>query len=264
MPIKLYDLVAQPGGRFFSPPCVRARLSLMTKGVEFEMVEVTYHDLRFIWKERLGVEKATAPFIEREDGSLLMDSLEIAKWLDAEYPDRTNLFLPEAPLPVDVKSAEYLAAIEEYEAYDKNKFRRGDAELASIVFGLFAPRFVRMFDAETAEYWTSEARMGEGVWKRLSSQTPESDAKNLAILKEGLADLSSKEFANGRLFLSSAAKPGMKDFLALSSYRLLRAASANLAAQTFESSEVGEWPKWLQRMNELYPLPLYWERDPKE
>ncbi|GAA5968020.1 hypothetical protein JCM11641_003703 [Rhodosporidiobolus odoratus] len=263
MTVKLYDLVSTTGGRFFSPACVRTRLSLLAKGVPFETVEVTYHDLRFTWKDKLGVEKATAPFIEREDGTLIMDSFEIAKWLDKTYPDRRNLFLPEAPLPVDVESTEYKQAVVDYEAHEQ-RFRRQDSPVPKLVFSIFARRMVKLFDKETAEYWTSEARLGPGVWKGISSLTPKDEAQALTTIREGLAALSPEYFSDGRLFVSSASQPGMKDFSILGSYRLLRSVSAELAKQTFGSEEVGEWPRWLERMAEAYPLPLYWERDAKE
>lgn len=44
-----------------------------------------------------------------------MDSFAIAKWLDEAYPDRSSLFLPDAPVPVDVKSDAYLTALERYQ-----------------------------------------------------------------------------------------------------------------------------------------------------
>ncbi|GAA5885261.1 hypothetical protein JCM6882_009545 [Rhodosporidiobolus microsporus] len=263
MPIKLYDLVTGPGGRYFSPACVRTRLSLMTKGVDFEVVEVTYHDLRFTWTPKFGVQKATAPFIEREDGTLLMDSFEIAKWLDEAYPDRPNLFLPEAPLPVDIKSAEYQAAVEEYQKHEK-QLRSLDPPLDKALFSLYAPRIVELFDEDTAKYWTSEARLGPGVWKYLEKLTSEDNEKALKGIKAGLIALSPSEFPNGQKFIASASKPGLKDFSLLGSYRLLRAVSARFAAETFEAPDAGEWPHWLKRMAELYPLPVYWERDPKE
>ncbi|GAA5822927.1 hypothetical protein JCM11251_004426 [Rhodosporidiobolus azoricus] len=265
MPIKLYDLVTVPGGngRFFSPACVRTRLSLMTKGVAFEVVEVTYHDLRFTWKEKLGVEKATAPFIEREDGSLLMDSFEIAKWLDKTYPDQQNLFLPEAPLPVDVNSEDYKAAVQEYEEHEKTP-RKLDPPLYKTLFSLYAPRIAQLFDEETREYWTSDKRLGTGVWKSLLSRTPEDDEKALKAIKAGLVALSPSEFPNGQKFVSSASKPGLKDFSLLGSYRLIRAVSPRFAAETFEAPDAGEWPHWLKRMAEAYPLPEYWERDPQQ
>lgn len=107
MPI-LYDLVPNhttPGGApWFSPATIRARLALLTKGVPFETKDITYHDLRFIYTSLLGVEKATgvfpllcnsserradealaAPILERDDGSLLMDSVEIAKSVRVLY-----------------------------------------------------------------------------------------------------------------------------------------------------------------------------------
>ncbi|GAA5848471.1 hypothetical protein JCM8547_004524 [Rhodosporidiobolus lusitaniae] len=262
MAIKLFDLVSTtPQGRFFSPACVRVRLALMTKGVDFETVEITYHDLRFTWTEKLGMEKATAPFIQREDGSYLMDSLEIALWLDKTFPDRVNLFMPEAPLPVDVESAEYKAAVETYKRQDEELF---GPSARSLAFSLYAPRIVPLFDRETQDYWTSDKRLGQGVWKRLSSLTPEDDAKNVQRIKAILAQVSAQKLPSNNLFFSSPSKPGFADFSILGSYRLIRSTSAKLAAETFGSPEAGEWPNWLQRMSETYPLPLYWERDPQE
>lgn len=58
--MKLYDLTSDYEARFFSPGCVRARLSLFTKGVDFETVEVKYDDLRHYWTDKLECEeKAT-------------------------------------------------------------------------------------------------------------------------------------------------------------------------------------------------------------
>lgn len=39
-----------------------------------------------------------------------MDSDKIAAYLDKEYPDRPNLFLPDVSKPVDLDSAEYSKA----------------------------------------------------------------------------------------------------------------------------------------------------------
>lgn len=59
----LYDLVAHqnpPGsGSYFSPATIKARLALLHKGIEFRTQDVRYNDLRFTWKDKLGVEKAT-------------------------------------------------------------------------------------------------------------------------------------------------------------------------------------------------------------
>ncbi|GJN88641.1 hypothetical protein Rhopal_001607-T1 [Rhodotorula paludigena] len=258
--LKLYDLVPRPGGASFSPGCVRARLALMAKGVPFEVVQVTYHDLRFVWKDRLGVEKATAPFIEREDGSYLMDSIRIAEWLDETYPDRQNVFLPEAPLPVDVNSSEYKQALEYY----KGDFQQKAAVPGKLLFSLYAPRLVPLFDEETREYWTSDARLGPGVWKTLSSATPETDAQTIKELHEHLGRLSEEAFRDGGLFIASPTKPGMLDFHWLGGYRLVRSMSASLAREIFEAPESAGFKAWLERMYAAYPMPEVWERDAKE
>lgn len=77
MTVKLYDLVTEKGsGPFFSPFCSPARLALVAKQIEFETVEVEYHDLRFVWTPRLGVEKATGRSCprDREGSCSLADS----------------------------------------------------------------------------------------------------------------------------------------------------------------------------------------------
>lgn len=47
------------------------------------------------------------PFIQKHDGSYLMESLDIIRWLEETYPDRPSLFVPEADPPVDRTSVEY-------------------------------------------------------------------------------------------------------------------------------------------------------------
>lgn len=63
--IILHDLVPnQSGGQpWFSPATIVARLALLTKRVPFETCDIRYNDLRFIYKEQLGVEKATGQFL---------------------------------------------------------------------------------------------------------------------------------------------------------------------------------------------------------
>lgn len=80
--LKLYEVLGSNDSAsrlpLFCPTAVKVRLALINKGIPFETKFVTYHDLRFIWKEKLGVEKATTPFIEDSDGKLVMDSEAIA------------------------------------------------------------------------------------------------------------------------------------------------------------------------------------------
>lgn len=64
---KLYEVVARKNSAkpfpLFCPTAVKVRLALLQKGIkpsDIATVDVTYHDLRFIWKEKLGVEQATS------------------------------------------------------------------------------------------------------------------------------------------------------------------------------------------------------------
>ncbi|GAA6004603.1 hypothetical protein JCM10207_000952 [Rhodosporidiobolus poonsookiae] len=262
MVIKLHDLVAQkPGGPFFSPFCATARCALLAKGVDFETVEVTYDDLRFHWSPKLGVKKATAPIIELEDGTCIMDSVEIAKWLDKTYPDRTSLFLPEASLPVDVNSEEYQNAVAAYPAFDKLP---GVQAMHEHLFALWAPPLTKTFVKETAEYWTSDERLGQGVYAKIASRTAEQDAESIERVKQTLIELSQTVFANGRQFLASPTTPGMEDVSLYGWYRTPRSVAASIAAQTFEASEAGEFPRWLERMKERFPLEEQCARDVKD
>ena len=53
-----YDLVARPGGPFFSPVATRTRLALLHKGVEFKTIELTYKQLRLDgWGEKTGYDE---------------------------------------------------------------------------------------------------------------------------------------------------------------------------------------------------------------
>ncbi|BGP05957.1 hypothetical protein JCM10049v2_001776 [Rhodotorula toruloides] len=256
MPIKLFDLVPQPGGVFFSPSCLRTRLALIHKQLPFEVEEITYHDLRFIWKDRLGVQKATAPIIQLEDGSYLMDSDKIAAYLDKEYPDRPNLFLPDVSKPVDLDSAEYSKAKQAAADYHAHMTPHRS------VWGIFAPLMAKLFDGETRAYWTSDARLGEGVWAKVSSRTEQERAEIVKQLHERIKEATADKLANGNLFFTSPSKPGYTDFYVLSDYRLLRSVSPKLAYDVYEADE--RCAAWLERMKQAYPMPEVWERDPKE
>ncbi|GAA5820339.1 hypothetical protein JCM11491_005104 [Sporobolomyces phaffii] len=180
----LYDLVPtlddpRGHGPSFSPFCMRARLALLHKRVEFETEFVTYHDLRFgTWRDRLGRDFVSAPILETPTGELIMDSTEIARWLDRTYPDEQNLFLPaDDQSPVDLDSSEYKDAVASFETVLKggpdvvNPARteetgiRRRGQFWCGIFWLYARRIVRLFDRETAEYWIQDDRLGAGTWK---------------------------------------------------------------------------------------------------
>ncbi|GAA5875575.1 hypothetical protein JCM3774_006107 [Rhodotorula dairenensis] len=258
MPLKLRDLVTEKGrGVFFSPFCYPARLALHAKGIAFETEEVEYHDLRFTWTPKLGVEKATAPFIEREDGSFLMGSLEIALWLDEAFPEHPNLFLPEAATPVDTDSLEYRQAVESFREHDK-AYQGAVNEIAV----LYAPRITKKLDPESSRYWIEKHNYKEGEWERLTSASEADDRSTVSKIQTHLRRLTEERLKDGRLFFASPTKPGYHDFALAGWSRLLRALSPQLYRDTFRSPESGSIASWSERMDKAVPTPEVWERDP--
>ncbi|GAA5952064.1 hypothetical protein JCM8115_005316 [Rhodotorula mucilaginosa] len=260
MPLKLYDLVTEKvRGIFFSPYCYPVRLALHAKGIDFETHEVEYHDLRFEWTPKLGVEKATAPFIERDDGTFLMGSLEIALWLDEAFPELPNLFLPEASGRVDTNSPEYRQAVENFRDHDK-AYQAAVNEIGV----LYAPRITKKLDPESCRYWIEKHEYKEGEWEKLVSATDKDDLDTVRRIQNRLRQLTEDRLRDGRLFFASATKPGYHDFALAGWSRLLRALSPQLYRDTFRSPKSGSIASWSERMDKAAPTPEVWVRDPRE
>jgi glutathione S-transferase len=85
MTIVLYDLVAR-GDRRLSPFCIRTKLALARKGLEFETEPVAMSDISKIADGQFK----TVPVLKDGD-HLVGDSWAIADYLDRAYPDRPTL-----------------------------------------------------------------------------------------------------------------------------------------------------------------------------
>ena len=86
MTIVLYDLVGRDDRRF-SPHCWRTRMALAHKGLAYKARPTRFSDIRTIASGQVK----TIPAIEDGD-RLVVDSIEIARYLEANYPDRPSLF----------------------------------------------------------------------------------------------------------------------------------------------------------------------------
>jgi len=85
MAVVLYDLVGK-GDRRFSPHCWRTRMALAHKGLDCEARATRFTEIAAI-----GGGCQTVPAIQ--DGErLVVDSWEIARYLETAYPDRPSLF----------------------------------------------------------------------------------------------------------------------------------------------------------------------------
>lgn len=87
MTIRLYELVGAEPRRPFSPHCWKVSWALAHKGLEFETVPVPFTGVP-------GIESGaarTVPII-RDGDRLVVDSFDIALYLEEAYPDRPSLF----------------------------------------------------------------------------------------------------------------------------------------------------------------------------
>jgi glutathione S-transferase len=83
MTIKLYELAAENKELRFSPFVWRTRMALLHKGLDFES-----HPWQF--RDRTETDHKMVPAIYDGD-TMMTDSWEIAKYLDAQYPDKPLL-----------------------------------------------------------------------------------------------------------------------------------------------------------------------------
>ncbi|KDE07997.1 hypothetical protein MVLG_01700 [Microbotryum lychnidis-dioicae p1A1 Lamole] len=255
--LKLYDLVpTHERGPFFSPFATKARLALASKGIQFKVVPVTYKELQTVWKEEFKIKMPTVPFIQREDGSYLIDSDKISHWADQAYPTGPSIFLPtQASDQVDFQSEEYkqAAAKDISQYFDK-----------WLVGAVYLPRFAPTFDEWTRAYWTSDDRLGPGFWARVSSRDQD---ECLAELQKGLDEFGEKHLNSekGQLYLQDLSAPGHLDFSLMGFVRMLSACSHALVKKTFARPDT-HLAKWLDRMLSHDQIAKEWKalsvRDP--
>ena len=82
----LYDLVAADG-RCFSPTCWRTTLALAHKGLDWTSRPTRFIDIPQI----AGGGHKTVPVLD-DAGTVIVDSWNIAEYLESHYPDRPSLF----------------------------------------------------------------------------------------------------------------------------------------------------------------------------
>lgn len=95
MAITLYDLAGADDSHRFSPNCWRSQMALLIKGLAYETVP-----WRFTEKDALSFSgQGKVPVIKDGEASVA-DSWEIARYLDATYPDKPILMPDPAPHPL--------------------------------------------------------------------------------------------------------------------------------------------------------------------
>ncbi|KZV67493.1 hypothetical protein PENSPDRAFT_667060 [Peniophora sp. CONT] len=252
-PLEFYDLVPYPGGPFFSPATARARLALLHKRVPFEVIELTYKQLRTgPYRDTVGAGEdgvVTAPFIKRPDGTFLRDSLAIIRWLDEAYPDR-----PPVVSPADANSEEYSKA---FDASRTFRIDFHDGETWEAHWTLYCVPICAMFDRtgddNDFEYWTSAARIGEGEYDNCvaANADPASKAALIKRVNRGVVD-KLDQLLEKQDWIQGADGPGINDFHFMGHVRMAASTSRTNYDATFGRTKPGHTAEWIARMNERY------------
>lgn len=216
MTIQFYELAADNTEIKFSPFVWRTRMALMHKGIEFESIAWQFCD-------RDLHEHKTVPAIY-DDGKMVSDSWEIAKYLDAKYPDKPMLMNN----PESEAHAQLVSAI-----------------CNNLVFSVTAPMAIypvsQIIDDESAVYFieTREAKFG----KKLSDINAADAQAAKANLTKGLAvfeaTLASSDFLGGD-------KPTYADYML---FGVLKWVDVVAYRPVDATSNVG---KWFDRVSNLF------------
>ena len=83
----LYDLCAADQDRRFSPYCWRTKLALKHKGLAFETIPVSFGT-----KELIDFSGHPTVLVLVDGSKTIVESFDIARYLDATYPERPTLF----------------------------------------------------------------------------------------------------------------------------------------------------------------------------
>ncbi len=216
MTLQFYELAAQNTQIKFSPFVWRTRMALLHKGLDFESIAWQF-------KDRGLFDHKTVPAIY-DDGQMVSDSWEIAKYLDAQYPDK----------PMLMKDAEAEAHAQLVNAICNNLIFATAASMAIYPVS-------QVIDPESASYFveTREAKFGT----KLSDINEENKDAALAKLANGLAvfeaTLSASDFLGGD-------KPTYADYTL---FGVLKWIDVVAYRPVDQASNVG---KWFDRVSALY------------
>lgn len=218
MTIELYELAAKNPKLVFSPFCWRTRMSLVHKGLEF--TAKPWHFADKSGTAETGYEKV--PVI-KDNGSWVLDSLKIAEYLDAQYPDTPLLISG----PEGLANAQLVSA------------------LCSTLFPALIPIAVyqvyQILDSESQVYFRESRESLFGKTLEEINCEPETGKSNLAkALTPFESALESFEYFGGN-------KPSYADYTLFGMLKWVDVVSQY--APIDESTLVG---KWFKRIDNMY------------
>ncbi|KAK0548768.1 hypothetical protein OC844_006975, partial [Tilletia horrida] len=244
--VVLYDVVSSHGPpRYCLPNPWVGRMCLVHKGIHFENRHVTLEELRREGQGSLRArfapslpahERLLVPMIEvcHTDGSttLVGDTLNIAEYLDANFPHAPSLFVPclSGPDTPDVESSEYRQA-------------RTMARFLKDGLGGSDSRWTRHFELVSSEI---AERFQEHEREMLSKDPAPPPKVFRSSPPRDSARVDERPCYPPRappLFLASPDKPGLLDYILFGRYAMTRAAAPeiNTAIWSVDSRLAREW-----------------------
>ena len=216
MTIQFYELAAENTDIKFSPFAWRTRMALQHKGVEYESIAWQFRD-------RNSTDHKTAPTIY-DNGKMVTDSWEIAKYLDEKYPDSPTL----------MKGAEGEAHAQLVSAICNNHVFSRCAAMAIY-------RVSQIIDPESAEYFIQSREAKFGMKLSDINQDDVNAAKENLVKGLGVfeATLAFSDYLGGD-------KPTYADYML---FGVLKWVDVVAYRPVAEDSNVG---KWFDRISALY------------
>ncbi|GAA6059329.1 hypothetical protein JCM10212_005909 [Sporobolomyces blumeae] len=252
----LYVLVGRHGGPQFSPTVFKTMLCLYHKGVEFDVKELVWTELR-AKREPWKTDRPTLPTIELPGGEIVMDSNKIADWLESQRPDAPSLYLPDKPTSQCDTGA--VSAIKAYLNYVSTTF--GSPAPAGVKFSPFfagiCNGILGLIEAEEDRaYFTSDTKlMVQDGWKQLQAVDRDASirqSKGFVVSLEGF--LKSTPFFHG-------AAPGIIDYTIWGRYAFSRVADPEATRTIWTSSDTPNVVAWIDKLESKFASQLKEQKD---
>ena len=234
----LFDLTDKPGGHAcFSPHTVKTLLDLKLLNVGYERQRLTFLQIRNDLAQRIA-DNVTVPALELSDGSHIVDSWNIAEYLERKHPAGYKIFGDSA--------TKRLAAM-------LNQF--GKTVLAPHIGPLAQKGVHAMLDEESASYF-AEVKIGKVRWTKVVAMSKEERdahvAQAVAKLEVVNAMLTCEGEASGGKaekegWLAGGEEPTHADFVLFGWYVFTRAAGERVTKEIWWAHKaIGRWVERLQ------------------
>ncbi|KAL9936906.1 hypothetical protein V8E36_004141 [Tilletia maclaganii] len=152
----LYDLTTKRGGRVeFSPHCVKALVDFKILGVKYEPRRLSFVQVRTELAKKVK-EDVTVPTLELKDGTHVVDSFEIASWLEKQHPEGHKLFSGSD------EGKRLASFINNY----------AQIILRPSIGGVCVTQVAQLLDEESYKYFTTE-KFSPELFAKYQSTTPE-------------------------------------------------------------------------------------------